>query len=110
MKIILKILIGALALLGVAYLIPGVEVTSFYTALIVSLILGLFNVTVRPILFVLTLPITVLTLGLFIFIINALLFWFAASFIDGFNVTGFIPALLGSLLVSVATTVANKLL
>jgi putative membrane protein len=110
MKLILKIVIGALALLGVAYLIPGVEVESFYYALIVSLVLGLLNVTIRPLLFILTLPITLLTLGLFIFILNALIFWFASSFLEGFEVTGFLPALAGSLLVSLATTVANKLL
>lgn len=110
MKLILKIVIGALALLGVAYLIPGVEVESFYYALIVSLVLGLLNVTIRPLLFILTLPITLLTLGLFIFILNAFMFWFAASFLEGFEVTGFLPALAGSLLVSLATTVANKLL
>ena len=110
MKLILKIVIGALALLGVAYLIPGVEVESFYYALIVSLVLGLLNVTIRPLLFVLTLPITLLTLGLFIFILNAFVFWFAASFLEGFEVTGFFPALAGSLLVSLASTAANKLL
>lgn len=110
MKILLRIVIGALALLGVAYLIPGVTVVSFYTALIVSLMLGLLNLIVRPILFVLTLPITIVTLGLFIFVLNALIFWFAASFIEGFSVSGFIPALIGSILVSMASTVANKLL
>lgn len=110
MKIILKIIIGALALIGVAYLIPGIEVDSFYTALVVSLILGLLNLIVRPILFVLTLPITILTLGLFIFILNAIIFGFSASFVEGFSVSGFIPALLGSLLVSTASTVGNKLL
>jgi putative membrane protein len=110
MNILLKIVVGALALLGVAYLIPGVEVDSFYTAVIVSLILGLLNLIVRPILFVLTLPITILTLGLFIFVLNALIFWFAASFITGFTVVGFLPALVGSILVSLASTVANKLL
>lgn len=110
MKIILKIVIGALALLGVTALIPGVEVTSFYTALVVSLVLGLLNLIVRPILFVLTLPITIVTLGLFIFVLNAMIFWFAASFIEGFSVAGFVPALVGSVLVSLASTIANKLL
>ncbi len=110
MKIVFKILIGALALLGVAYLVPGVEVATFYAALIASLVLGVLNLIVRPILFVLTLPITIVTLGLFIFVLNAILFWFAASFLDGFTVSGFIPALFGSLLVSLATTIANKLL
>ncbi len=110
MKLIFKLLISALALLGVAYLVPGVEVDSLYYALIVSLILGLLNLIVRPILFVLTLPVTILTLGLFIFVLNAFIFWFAASFLEGFHVTGFIPALIGSLLVSLASTVANKIL
>jgi putative membrane protein len=110
MKLLLKLVITALALLGVAYLIPSITVDSFYTALIVALILGLLNLTVRPILFVLTLPITILTLGLFIFVLNALIFWFAASFIEGFGVSGFLAALIGSLLVSLASTLANKLL
>lgn len=110
MKIIFRILIGALALLGVAYLVPGVEVDTFYSALIVSLVLGILNTFIRPILFLLTLPITIITLGLFAFVLNALLFWFAASFLEGFSVSGFIPALFGSLLVSLASTIANKLL
>ncbi len=110
MKIVFKILIVALALLGVEFLVPGVEVASFYTAVIVALILGLLNLIVRPILVILTLPITIVTLGIFIFVINALLFWFAASFIEGFAVSGFLAALLGSLLVSLASTVTNKLL
>ena len=110
MKIIVRVLIGALALLGVAYLVPGVTVDTFYAALIASIVLGLLNLIVRPILFILTLPITIITLGLFTFVLNALLFWFAASFLEGFNVSGFIAALLGSLLVSLASTIANKLL
>lgn len=110
MKILLKIVIGALALLGVAYLVPGITIESFYTALIVSIILGLLNLVVRPILFVLTLPVTILTLGLFLFVLNAFIFWFAASFIEGFTVSGFWTALAGSILVSLATTTANKLL
>jgi putative membrane protein len=110
MQIVFKLVITALALLGVAYLIPGIMVDSFYTALVIALVLGLLNLIVRPILFVLTLPITILTLGLFIFILNALLLWFAASFIEGFVVSGFLAALIGSMLVSLASTVANKLL
>ncbi len=110
MKIILRILIGALALLGVAYLIPGVEVDSFYAALIAAVILGVLNFFVRPVLILLTLPITIITLGLFTFVINAALFLFAASFIDGFAVASFWAALFGSALVTLATSVANKLL
>jgi len=107
-KIIIKILVGALALLLVAELLPGVIVDGLYPAFIAAIVLGLLNVIVRPILFVLTLPITIVTLGLFIFVINAALFMFAASFIDGFGVNGFWTALLASLCVSIITTVANR--
>ena len=110
MKIILRILIGALALLGVAYLIPGVNVESFYAAVIAAIILGVLNFFVRPVLILLTLPITIVTLGLFTFVINAALFMFAASFIDGFSVDSFLAALIGSILVSIASAVGNKLL
>lgn len=110
MKIISRILVGALALLVAAYLVPEIEVTSLYTAIIAAVVLGLLNMLVRPILVILTLPITVVTLGLFIFVINTALFMFAASFIDGFSVAGFLPALLGSLIVSVISTIANKFL
>jgi putative membrane protein len=110
MKIIVRIVITALALMGVAYLVPGIEVQSFYAALITAVVLGVLNVLVRPILVLLTLPITLITLGLFVFVINAVLFWFAASFIPGFTVLGFLPALAGSLLVAVVSTVAQKFL
>ena len=80
-----------------------------YAALIAAVVLGLLNLIVRPILFVLTLPITILTLGLFAFVINAALFFFAASFLDGFAVTGIIPALIGSLAVSVASAIGQKI-
>lgn len=106
--IITRILIGALALLIVERLIPGIEVENLYIALVVAFLLGLLNFFVRPVLVILTLPITILTLGLFIFIINALIFWFVASFVDGFTVTGFLPALLGSLIVSVISAIGNK--
>ena len=106
--IVVRILITAFALILVAKFIPGITVTGLYPALIAALILGILNVLVRPILVILTLPITLLTLGLFIFVINALLFWFVASFVDGFRVDGFIPALLGSLIVSIVSSVINK--
>jgi len=109
MTIIIRILITALGLLLAAYLIPGIVVSGLYIAIITAIILGVLNLIARPILVVLTLPITVLTLGLFIFVINAAIFWFTAPFIDGFGVDGFISALFGSLLVSVVSTVGNKL-
>ena len=108
MKIISKILVAALALLLTAYLVPGIEVDNVYIAIIAAFILGALNLIARPILIILTLPITILTLGLFIFVINALIFLFVASFVQGFSVDGFLVALVGSLLVSVISSIGNK--
>lgn len=108
MKIITKVLLVAVTLLVVAELLPGITVDGVYPAVIAALVLGVLNVFVRPILIVLTLPITILTLGVFMFFINAGLFWFTASFIDGFDVSGFFPALLGSVIVTVVSTLGNK--
>lgn len=105
-----RVLLVALTLLVVAELVPGIGIDGLYPALIAALVLGVLNVFVRPVLFILTLPITVLTLGLFIFVINAALFMFAASFIDGFTVIGFLPALIGSLIVSIVSTYGNRFL
>ena len=106
--LIARLLVNILALLLVAYIVPGIEVLGFYTAFIVALILGLLNIVIRPILILLTLPITIITLGLFTFIINALLFWFVASFVEGFTVSGFWIALLGTVLYSIASGVGSK--
>ena len=100
MKLLFKWLLSASALLSVAYLYPGVVVASFGSALVAALVIGLFNLVLRPLLVLLTLPVTLVTLGLFLFVINALLFWFAASLLDGFYVRDFTAALLGSLLYS----------
>ena len=101
MKLLLKWLLSAAALLAVAYLYSGVVVTSFTGALIAAAVLGALNIVVRPILVLLTLPVTVVTLGLFLFIINALMFWAAAGLVSGLNVNGFAAALIGSLIYSV---------
>lgn len=100
MKLIAKWLLSAAALLFVAYVYNGVVVKSFSSALVAAFVIGLFNTFVRPVLVVFTLPVTVLTLGLFLFVINALMFWAAASVLDGFDVRGFGAALLGSLIYS----------
>ena len=100
MKLILKWVLSAAALLLVAYLYPGVQVASFGAALIAALVIGLLNMLVRPVLVVLTIPITILTLGLFLFVINALMFWAASGILAGFHVTGFVAALIGSLIYS----------
>ncbi len=110
MKIILHIFVTALSLLLVAHFIPGISISSFYVACIVALVLGILNVFVKPLLIILTLPVTLLTLGLFIFVINAGLFMFAASFVEGFTVTGFLPAFVGSILTSILSTVTLKIL
>ncbi len=101
MKILVRWLLLAAALLLVAYLYPGVAVTSFGSAMIAALVIGVFNTLLRPILVLLTLPVTLLTLGLFLFVINALMFWAAAQVLDGFAVNGFVAALIGSLIYSV---------
>lgn len=110
MKLIIKWLLSAAALLAVAYIYNGVTVTSFGAALIAAFVIGLLNTIVRPILVVLTLPVTVVTLGLFLFVINALMFWAASGVLDGFSVTGFGAALLGSLIYSVLGVVIESAL
>ena len=107
MKILVRWLLLAAALLLVAHLYPGVTVASFTTALLAAFVLGLFNTLVRPLLVLLTLPVTLITLGLFLFVINALMFWGAASVLDGFNVAGFSAALIGSLLYSLCGMVID---
>ena len=110
MKIIVKWLLSAAALLAVAHFYSGVEVTSFGAALIAAFVIGLFNTLLKPILVVLTLPVTLLTLGLFLFIINALMFWAASGVLSGFHVRGFTAALIGSLIYSVMGIVIESAL
>lgn len=107
MKIIVRWLLLASALLLVAYLYPGVSVTSFASAMIAAFVIGIFNTLLRPLLVLLTLPVTLLTLGLFLFVINALMFWSAAYVLDGFTVNGFGAALIGSLIYSVCGIVID---
>ncbi len=108
--IFIKWLISAGALLLTAYLLPGIAVSSIYIALIVALFLGIVNTILKPILVVLTLPITIMTLGLFTFVINGFLFWLLSTFIQGFSVDGFLTAILGAFVVSVFSYVGNAVL
>ena len=110
MKTLVRWLLLAAALLLVANLYPGVQVHGFSAALIAALVLGLFNALLRPILVLLTLPVTLVTLGLFLFVINALMFYFAASVLEGFAVTGFGAALIGSLIYSLCGVVIDMAL
>ena len=110
MKIIVKWLLSAAALLAVAHFYSGVQVTNFGSALIAAFVIGLFNTILKPILVVLTLPVTLLTLGLFLFVINALMFWAASGVLSGFHVRGFVAALIGSLIYSVMGIVIESAL
>ena len=110
MKLLLKWLLSAAALLFVAYVYSGVEVKGFTDALIAAFVIGLLNTVVRPVLVVLTLPVTLLTLGLFLFVINALMFWTASAVLDGFHVRGFVAALVGSLIYSVMGVIIESAL
>ena len=109
MTLLVRWFINALALMLVAYLYSGVQVNGIFAALIAALVLGLVNAVIRPLLVILTLPVTILTLGLFIFVINAFMFWFETEIVKGFTVTGFTAALIGSLMFSVISLVTNWL-
>ena len=100
MRLLIKWLLSALALLAVAYLYSGVQVSTYTSALLAAAVIGLLNLFVRPVLVVLTLPVTIVTLGLFLFVINAQLFWAASGLLSGFHVNSFFAALVGSLIYS----------
>lgn len=108
-KLLIVWLINALALLALPYVVPSVQVASFGTALVAALILGLVNTLIRPVLVLLTLPATLLTLGLFIFVINGLLFWMVASFVDGFHVAGFWSGVIGAIVYGFISWIASAL-
>jgi putative membrane protein len=110
MKLLLVWIINALSLLALPYIFSGIKVEGIYTALTVALVLGLVNAVARPLLILLTLPLTILTLGLFIFVINGLTFWFVASFVDGFVVTGFWTAVLGAVAYSLISWACSALI
>jgi putative membrane protein len=110
MRLLLVWVLNAIALLAVAYLYPGVQVQDWKAAAIAALVLGLVNTLVKPILVILTLPVTILTLGLFLLVINALLFWGVAQLIEGFHVAGFWAALLGAILYSVIGWLLSSLI
>lgn len=105
MKFLIKLIISALAVFAAAYLLPGVSVDNFVTAIIVAVVLGLLNLVLKPILVLLTIPITVFTLGLFLLVINAIIVLVCSALVSGFKVDGIIYALLFSLVVSVITAI-----
>ena len=105
--VILRWLINALVLMLLTHILKGIEIQSFYTALITALALGIVNALIRPLVILLTLPVNILTLGLFTLVINAVLFWFVSTFIKGFNITDFWAAFWGALLFSIFAILLN---
>ena len=109
LRLLLVWLVNTVALIAVAYLMPSITVSSFEAALVAALVLGLVNAVVRPILVLLTLPVTVLTLGLFIFVLNGLLFWGVAEWLEGFHVGGFWSGVIGAILFSIVSWLLSAL-
>ena len=109
LRVLLVWLINTVALIAVAYLMPSISVSSFGAALVAALVLGLINAVVRPVLVLLTLPVTILTLGLFIFVLNGLLFWAVGTWLEGFNVGGFWAGVLGAILFSIVSWLLSAL-
>ncbi|WP_028103127.1 phage holin family protein [Pseudoduganella violaceinigra] len=110
MRLVLTWIINAAALFAVPYLMHSISVTSMGAALVAALLLGLVNTLVRPVLLLLTLPVTVLSLGLFIFVINGFMFWLVAKVVEGFHVDSFGAAIVGALLYSVISWALSTLL
>ena len=110
MKLIIRLLVTAGIVMLLAHFLPGIDVTGFESALVVAVVLALLNFIVKPVLVILTIPITIVTLGLFLFVINACIILLADNFIDGFGVSGFWVALLFSILLSICQSIAYSLL
>ena len=108
MNFLLRIVITAVVAFALSYILPGVHIDSFWTAIKVSLVLAVLNFLLKPILVILTLPITIVTFGLFLFIINALIVWFVGHLVGGFHIDGFMWALLFSLLLSLLTSLLYR--
>lgn len=102
--------INTLIILALPYLIPGISVHSFWAALLTALVLGILNALVRPILVILTLPITIISLGLFLIVLNAILVWFTSTVVKGFEVTGFLPALEAAIVIWFGSLLTNGLI
>lgn len=108
-RLIIRWVLFALALLFTAWIVPGISFANFQTALLAAFVMGLVNIFIRPIILIFTLPLNLLTLGLFTFVINALMFLLVAKIVAGFMITGFLAALLGSIVLSVISIFINKM-
>ncbi len=110
MNFILRLLLTALAVVILAKLLPGVSVDSYWTAIIVAIVLAILNLIVKPILVLFTLPVTILTLGLFLLVINAIIIFIADGFVSGFDVDGWLIAIIFSLLLSIIQSILFSVL
>jgi putative membrane protein len=110
MRLLLVWLINAVALFALPYVFPGITIDTFGTALVAALVLGLVNTLIRPLVVLLTLPVTLLTLGLFIFVINGLFLWAVGSFVEGFHVAGFWTGVFGAIVYSLISWAITALL
>lgn len=110
MKILAKWIVVSMTILALPSFVQGISISSFSVALIVALVFGILNTVIRPLILLIAFPITILTFGLFSFVVNALLFWGVGTFIKGFEVAGFVPALIGSLVVSAVSYIMHLVL
>lgn len=109
MSLLLRLILNAIGVILVSYIVPGVSVNGFFTALVTAFVIGLINAVIRPVLLILSLPINILTLGLFTLVINALMFWLASALVPGFRVAGFGAALVGAIVFWVIAWATNVL-
>ena len=109
-KLLIVWVLNALALMAVAYLVPGIHVANFTAALIAALVIGLVNILIKPLLVLLTLPITLLTLGLFILVINGVLFWLVGNYLQGFSVSSIVVGVIGALVYSVISGILSAII
>ena len=110
MNLLLKWLIAAGSIILVSYVVPGVHVSGFYNALAAAFVMGVLSITIKPVAKLITLPLSIITLGLFSLLLNALFFWLISVVVKGFTIDGFIPAFVGSIIVSVVNYAGDKIL
>jgi len=107
-SIILRLIILTLGVFVAAYLVPGINIAGYGAAVKAAVLLGFLNIFIKPVLFLLTLPINILTLGVFTLIINGLLLWFVGAVVHGFSIAGFFTAVLGSIVISILSILLNR--
>ena len=110
LQIVIAIVLNALALMATAYVVPGFAVTDFMSAVLAAIVLGVVNTFIKPILSLITLPLTVVTLGLFAFVVNALVLFMVDAVVPGLTIDGWVPAILGAVVLSVVSTVLSSAL